>query len=79
MLCGALCIKPVRVSAEGIIQDIIVKTKNIFQRAYEEGITLSEVDKDGDFKYTEFKGEERTAEQDESTSSVTGETFAFFC
>ncbi len=76
MLCGALCIKPVRVSAEGIIQDIIVKTKNIFQRAYEEGIPLSEVDKDGDFKYTEFKGEERTAEQDESTSSVTGDTFA---
>ena len=76
LLCGSLCIKPVRVSAEEIIQDIIVKTKNIFQIAYEKGIPLSEVDKDGDFKYTEFQGEERTTEQDETTASVAGETFA---
>lgn len=75
LLCGMLCIEPIRVSAIEAIEEIIIKTKNIFQVAYENGIPLSEVDKEGNFKYTEFDGEERETQQDETASVVTGENF----
>ena len=75
LLCGMLCIEPIRVSAIETIEEIIIKTKNIFQVAYENGIPLSEVDKEGNFKYTEFDGEERETQQDETSSAVTGENF----
>lgn len=76
LICGAFCVKPVRVSAKEMLEEIIVKTKSIFQTAYENGIPLSEVDSGGDFKYTEFDGEERVTRQDGASPSVTGETFA---
>lgn len=76
LLCGMLCIEPIRVSAIEAFEEIIIKTKNIFQIAYENGIPLSEVDKEGNFKYTEFDGEERETQQDETSSVITGETFA---
>lgn len=75
LICGMLCIEPIRVSAIEAIEEIIIKTKNIFQVAYENGIPLSEVDKEGNFKYTEFDGEERETQQDETASVVTGENF----
>ena len=75
LLCGMLCIEPIRVSAIEAIEEIIIKTKNIFQVEYENGIPLSEVDKEGNFKYTEFDGEERETQQDETASVVTGENF----
>ena len=75
LLCCMLCIKPIRVAAIDTIEEIIIKTKNTFQIAYENGIPLSEVDKEGNFKYTEFDGEERETHQDEASSVVTGENF----
>lgn len=75
LLCGMLCIEPIRVSAIEAIEEIIIKTKNIFQIAYENGIPLSEVDKEGNFKYTDFDGEEREIQQDQTASVITGENF----
>ncbi len=75
LICGMLCIEPIRVSAIEAIEEIIIKTKNIFQIAYENGTPLSEVDKEGNFKYTEFDGEERETQQDEISSAITGENF----
>jgi len=49
LLGGMLFIDPVRVAALETIEEIIFKTKNIFQTAYEEGTPLSEVDKEGNF------------------------------
>lgn len=75
LICGMLCIEPIRVSAIEAIEEIIIKTKNIFQIAYENGTPLSEIDKEGNFKYTEFDGEERETQQDEISSAITGENF----
>ena len=75
LLCGMLCIEPIRVSAIEAVEEIIIKTKNIFQVAYEKGTPLSEVDKEGNFKYTEFDDEERETQQDKTSSAVTGENF----
>lgn len=75
LLGGMLFIDPVRVAALETIEEIIFKTKNIFQTAYEEGIPLSEVDKEGNFKYTEFEEEDREIEEDETASVITGENF----
>ena len=75
LLCGMLCIEPIRVSAIETIEEIIIKAKNIFQVAYENGTPLSEVDKEGNFKYTEFDDEERETQQDKISSAVTGENF----
>ena len=76
LLSSMLCIEPIRVSAIEAFEEIIIKTKNIFQVAYENGTPLSEVDKEGNFKYTEFDGEVRETQQDEASSIITGETFA---
>lgn len=75
LICGMLCIEPIRVSAIKVIEDVIVKTKNIFQVAYENGTPLSEVDKEGNFKYTEFVDEEREIQKNETESVITGEDF----
>lgn len=75
LICGMLCVKPIRVAAVEAIEEIIVKTKNVFQVAYENGTPLSEVDKEGNFKYTEFTDEERETRQDETSLLVTGEQF----
>lgn len=75
LFCGMLCIEPIRASAIETIEEIIIKTKNIFQKAYENDIPLSEVDKEGNFKYTEFNDEERETQQDGTSSVITGENF----
>ena len=71
----SLSIESVRVSAYDFIENVITKTKSIFQEAYEKGIPLSEVDTEGNFKYTEFEGDERDTQTDETASTITGETF----
>lgn len=75
MLCCIFSVESVRVSAIDTIENVIVKTKSIFQIAYENDIPLSEVDKEGNFEYTEFESEERENTKDETTSAITGETF----
>ena len=75
LLCGMFNVESIRVSAKEAIEEIIIKTKNIFQIAYEKGIPLSEVDTEGNFKYTEFEREERGTQKSESTQAITGETF----
>ena len=73
--CSILSIKPIRASAIEVLEDIIIKTKNIFQIAYEKGIPLSEVDTEGNFKHTDFKDEPKENVRDEITNALTGEEF----
>lgn len=71
----SLSIKPIRISAMEFIESIITKTKNIYQIAYEEGIPLSQVDTERNFKHTDFAEEEKETNTDKTTSAITGESF----
>lgn len=52
----------------------IIKEMNIFQKAYEDGVSISEVDTEGNLNFEDFSGFD-TVGQDGNIDNVTGETF----
>ncbi len=53
----------------------IIKIKNKYQLAAEQGIPLEEVDTEGDFKYTKFDEAEKETVKDENTDGIVTERF----
>lgn len=52
-----------------------VKEKNPYQLAADKGIPISEVDKEGDFKYTEFDSDTEFEKDIDMSTEITGEKF----
>ena len=57
------------------VTNTIIKIKNKYQLAAEQGIPLEEVDTEGDFTYTKFEGSEKETINDDATNAVIAERF----